>query len=533
MAKRKVFISYSRQNYIDENDNIIQDSSLLKIMRKLDEQGIDRWIDVEGKYAGHSFGPEIRSAIMECDLLIFISSKESNYSEWTPSELHWAKSNHKLIIPVLIDEPGFSEAIEWYIPGHIDKVEFYRNEQSGLEKIINNINKEFHRLDEIDREAREEEERKRKEKEEEERRIQEEAAERARIEAEREKERQRRATITKEINQIKTRIKGRIEKDIEDVPRLVSLERELDNSYDMDNLCPVCGVAKENKDFCENCGWFYRTAAERLIKQKKNHYPERLDYSRKIWKQKEEQDENQNKVRSLEGELDQKSQLVEKLMSECDALTKVTKTIEKELEKSKSDIAELEQCNDKLLKENKHYKEQLKNATSKNTSINLELKKANDDNQMKTQQLEAQVAELQNKLSKFEKKKNDVEVTEIHTEIPTKHIAYLLTEEYGQYGIYVLYEGTNTFGAIVKNDNTNDNYQMIVAACPELHPKHFSINIKKDDKKLAFVLEPYGIDCIVCLNNKNQKIEAPVNININDVIYIGEMKLQLIDNYNK
>lgn len=469
MTKRKVFISYSRQNYIDENDNIIQGSSLLKIMQKLDEQGIDRWIDVEGKYAGHSFGPEIRSAIMECDLLIFISSTESNQSEWTPSELHTAKKNHKLIIPVLIDDTEFAENIEFYIPGHIDRVEFYKNEQSGLEKIINNINKEFHKLDEIDRKAREEEERKRREKEEEERRRKQEAAERARIEAEREKEKQRIATITKEINQIKTRIKGRIEKDIEDVPRLVSLERELDNSYDMDNLCPVCGVAKENKDFCENCGWFYRTAAERLIKQKKQHYLERLDYSSKIWKQKEEQDEIQNRVRSLEEELNQKK----------------------------------------------------------------ELKKAYTANQAKTQQLEAQVAELQSKLSKLEKMKDEVKVIETFTEISTKHIAYLLAEEYGQYGIYSLCEGINTFGSIVKNDNTNENYQMIVAACPELHPKHFSINIKKEDKKMLFVLEPCNIDCIVCLNNKNQKIAAPTNININDVIYVGEMKLQLIDNFNK
>lgn len=533
MTKRKVFISYSRQNYIDENDNIIQGSSLLKIMQKLDEQGIDRWIDVEGKYAGHSFGPEIRSAILECDLLIFISSTESNQSEWTPSELYTAKKNHKLIIPVLIDDTEFAEDIEFYIPGHIDCVEFYKNEQSGLEKIVNNINKEFHRLDEIDRKAREEEERKRREKEEEERKKQEEAAERARLEAEREKEKQRIATITKEINQIKTRIKGRIEKDIEDVPRLVSLERELDYSYDLDNLCPVCGVAKENKDFCDNCGWFYRTAAERLIKQKKQHYLERLDYSSKIWKQKEEQEETQIRVRSLEEELNQKNQLFDKLKSECDLLRSATKTTEKELEKSKSEIVELQKRNDKLTKENKNNKEQLKKELLKSTSTDQEPKKADTAKQAKTQQLEAQVAELQSKLSKLEKMKDEVKVIETFTEISTKHIAYLLTEEYGQYGIYSLCEGINTFGSIVKNDNTNENYQMIVAACPELHPKHFSINIKKEDKKVLFVLEPCNIDCIVCLNNKDQKIAAPANININDVIYVGEMKLQLIDNFNK
>lgn len=532
MKKRKVFISYSRHNYIDENENIIQGSSLLKIIQKLDEQGIDRWIDVEGKYAGHSFGPEIRTAIIECDLLIFISSFESNQSVWTPSELYTAKKNHKLIIPVLIDNTEFAENIEFYIPGHIDCIEFYKNEQYGLEKIINNINKEFHRLDEIDRKKREEEERIAKEKEEKERQEREEAEKRARLAAEKEKEKQRKEALTKEIHQIKIRIKGRIDKDKEDLPRLASLEKELDSTYELDNLCPVCGVAKEDKDFCENCGWFFRTAAERLITQKRNHYIERLDYSTKIWKQKEEQDESLNRLRLLEIELTQNNQLVETLASECELLKKAKQTNEEELTKSKSRIVELQKRIDKLTAENQKTAEKIQNELKVKSKLEQELKKNEKENLKKTQQFETTITELQNKLSK---QKSDDELNEkaISAKVSQNNIAYLLAEEYGQYGIYCLCEGVNTFGSIVRQRNSGENYQMIVAACPELQPKHFSLDIKKEDKKVTIMLDPYSSDCLVCLNNKNQKIKVSTSININDVIYIGELKLYIIDNFNK
>ena len=102
-----VFISYSRK------DAEIADH----ICEVLKENGITYFIDTEDISGGEEFSPVLTENIGKCTLFLFLGSKNSYESKWTPKELHFAL-NHKdniAIIPYLIDEEPIPEKIEFGI----------------------------------------------------------------------------------------------------------------------------------------------------------------------------------------------------------------------------------------------------------------------------------------------------------------------------------------------------------------------------------------------------------------------------------
>ena len=105
--KYDVFISYSRK------DREITD----QICDVLKENGITYFIDTEDISGGEEFSPVLAENIESCTLFLFIGSKNSYGSKWTPKELHFAL-NHKesiAIIPYLIDEEPLPQKIEFAI----------------------------------------------------------------------------------------------------------------------------------------------------------------------------------------------------------------------------------------------------------------------------------------------------------------------------------------------------------------------------------------------------------------------------------
>ena len=102
-----VFISYSRK------DAEIAD----QICEALKENNITYFIDTEDISGGEEFSPVLAENIGRCMLFLFLGSKNSYESKWTPKELHFAL-NHKdniAIIPYLIDEEPLPERIEFGI----------------------------------------------------------------------------------------------------------------------------------------------------------------------------------------------------------------------------------------------------------------------------------------------------------------------------------------------------------------------------------------------------------------------------------
>lgn len=98
-----VFISYSHQ------DKAIAE----RICSLLNGYGITYWIDREGVRHGDDFKEDIVDAIVRSDILLFISSVNSNKSRNTIKEVSVAENSNKPILPVRIDESPYNKSLEY------------------------------------------------------------------------------------------------------------------------------------------------------------------------------------------------------------------------------------------------------------------------------------------------------------------------------------------------------------------------------------------------------------------------------------
>ena len=98
--KKKVFISYSRQDYLDSSNKPIDDSTVGTIVSALKGNGVDVWLDVSANYTGEYFSKVLAA--------IFLSSAKSNVSEWVSKEISFSIDNKKTIIPVKLDDTKYN-----------------------------------------------------------------------------------------------------------------------------------------------------------------------------------------------------------------------------------------------------------------------------------------------------------------------------------------------------------------------------------------------------------------------------------------
>lgn len=125
-----VFISYSRA------DVAIAD----EICESLNKAGITYWIDRGGITSGEAFHAAIVRAIRESKITIFISSANSNMSEYTIKEIVIAFKSKKHIIPFCIDEEPFADKLEFYLCD-LDQLAYYIEKEFAIQKLIGDISK--------------------------------------------------------------------------------------------------------------------------------------------------------------------------------------------------------------------------------------------------------------------------------------------------------------------------------------------------------------------------------------------------------
>jgi len=86
----EVFISYSRR-----------DLAFVEQLRdRLQEAGLEIWVDVEGLYAGEEFWPEVAKAIDAAVAFVFVMSPDSIASRYCGLELEQAVAGQKRIVPL-------------------------------------------------------------------------------------------------------------------------------------------------------------------------------------------------------------------------------------------------------------------------------------------------------------------------------------------------------------------------------------------------------------------------------------------------
>jgi hypothetical protein len=122
--EHKVFISYSRNN--------------LEIARlfceQMDNMGISYWIDVNGNYSGNNFKEVLVDAIESSQVMLFLSSQESNQSPFVIKEISLAVSGSKTILPIKLDDAPYAKSIRFDL-SDIDWIEFSKDKYNeAMEK---------------------------------------------------------------------------------------------------------------------------------------------------------------------------------------------------------------------------------------------------------------------------------------------------------------------------------------------------------------------------------------------------------------
>ena len=219
--KYDVFISYSRKDYVDENKNILPNNAISAVKDAFDKNGITYWFDEEGIYSGQAFVDIITEAIALSKAFVFISSKNSNHSKWTKSEILEAFDSDKTIIPFKIDDTEYDKSLKFFLRP-LDFIPYFENKDNAIQELIRSVQKV---KDEI---------------------------------AEEEKKRQ---DETKRL-----KIKDRIKELVEDYQRLSTQQETIQSElFEQSKLlgldvkkCPVCGKSSKIDDlYCDRCGWTF------------------------------------------------------------------------------------------------------------------------------------------------------------------------------------------------------------------------------------------------------------------------------------
>lgn len=133
-----VFISYSRRDYIDDNGNVIHGNIVSKIKETLKKHGITYWIDEDGINSGDEFARLIIKSIKESKILLFVSTENSNNSEWTRKEIASAIAYKKKIIPFKYDDTPFNDSLLLYL-ADLDFISYGKTGDKALQRLVTSI----------------------------------------------------------------------------------------------------------------------------------------------------------------------------------------------------------------------------------------------------------------------------------------------------------------------------------------------------------------------------------------------------------
>lgn len=160
-TKYDVFISYSRNDYVDENGNVIPDNEVLKILDALKQSGITFWFDQKGIVHGEDFGEKILKYIKVAKVFVYLSTKEANKSIWTRKEIACALMYKKKIIPVRIDESPYDDSVMFRI-ADLEHINYYLNPKKSRDELVDSVKRylleEQRKLEEEDRQRHQQEE---------------------------------------------------------------------------------------------------------------------------------------------------------------------------------------------------------------------------------------------------------------------------------------------------------------------------------------------------------------------------------------
>ena len=140
--KYDVFISYSRKDYVDSNQNVIPGNIVSKIKEFLQANNFTYWFDEDGIYYGDVFPKVIAEAIHDSEIFLFVSTENSNASKWTTHELAVAKHLGKKTIPFRVDNSKYDKSILLYL-APLDYIDYEKNPNKAFDSLLATINHHY------------------------------------------------------------------------------------------------------------------------------------------------------------------------------------------------------------------------------------------------------------------------------------------------------------------------------------------------------------------------------------------------------
>lgn len=74
MANNRVFISHASSDYRDADGHVIPGNAVSEIIKVLDDNQTERWIDESGLILSKGWCQQIEDAINSCNIFLYISS---------------------------------------------------------------------------------------------------------------------------------------------------------------------------------------------------------------------------------------------------------------------------------------------------------------------------------------------------------------------------------------------------------------------------------------------------------------------------
>ena len=150
----QVFLSYSRKDYLDENNKPIQGNEISKIMEALSNANIKCWIDRDGIFGGDTYTEKLSSVIKSVPVFLFISTTNSNASKYASREIAIADEYGKKIIPVKLDTSSYNESTRFHLTD-VSHIDYWKNPETEIGNLISAIEKALKDIN--DKEKREKE----------------------------------------------------------------------------------------------------------------------------------------------------------------------------------------------------------------------------------------------------------------------------------------------------------------------------------------------------------------------------------------
>ena len=126
--KKDVFISYKSEDY----------SNALWVKGTLEVNGISCWMAPNDIPGGSNYGLEIPTAIKNCTVMVVVLTMRTKESEWVPKEIGQAISEHKIIMPFLLEEYSLPTEYNFYLT-NVQRYDAFLNKSETICRMVEEI----------------------------------------------------------------------------------------------------------------------------------------------------------------------------------------------------------------------------------------------------------------------------------------------------------------------------------------------------------------------------------------------------------